>query len=158
MKAGDLLLVRGGTSIEDRIIMAGTRSVYSHVAIGMDGTGKLLAEATHTGIAFADAAKYDGHETRWIDTGLTDDQRIAACRFASSCIGQRYGVGQIAAITVAWLTHGRAFFGVDHTETCSSLCARAMEHAGVDLPKSPELFSPGDLSAFYAVVPRLGKP
>jgi hypothetical protein len=124
----------------------------------MDESGKLLVEATTRGIAFADAAKYDGHETHTIDTGLTDVQRIAACRFASACVGQTYGFGQIAAITLAWLTRGRAFFGVDHTETCSSLAARCLEHAGVDLPKSPELFSPGDLSAFYAVVPRLGGP
>jgi hypothetical protein len=114
-------------------------------------------EATTRGIAFADAAKYDGHETHTIDTGLTEVQRAAACRFASACVGQMYGFGQIAAITLAWLTHGRVFFGVDHTETCSSLVSRCLEHSGVILPKDAELMSPADLSAFYAVVPRLGK-
>lgn len=133
MAAGDLLLVAGGNDWQSRAIRFGTKSHWTHIAVKMDGS-RLLVEATTRGIAFADAAKYDGHETHTIDTGLTDVQRVAACRFASACVGQMYGFGQIAAITLAWLTRGRVFFGVDHTETCSSLAARCLEHAGVDRP------------------------
>jgi hypothetical protein len=70
-RPGDLLLVAGGSDWESRVIRVGTHSHWTHVAIFMDA-GRLLAEATHQGIAFADVAKYD-KQVRWIDTGLTDD-------------------------------------------------------------------------------------
>jgi uncharacterized protein YycO len=158
MAAGDLLLVRGGKSIEDRIIMFGTHSVWSHVAIVMDASGQLLAEATHTGIAFAHIDKYANAETHLIDVGMTDAQRVDACRWTASCIGQRYSRLEIAAIALAWLTHGNIFIGSDKRETCSSYASRHLEHGGTDVPKAPPLMSPGDLSAFYAVMPRLGGP
>jgi uncharacterized protein YycO len=154
VKSGDLLLVKGGTSVEDRIIMFGTRSAWSHVAVIMNAAG-LFAEATHSGIAFAHAEKYARHETHWIDVGLTDEQRAAACRFASSCIGQRYSRLEILAITLAWATHGNIFIGSDKRETCSSFAARVLEHGGLDMPKAPALMSPGDLSAMFDVTPRL---
>jgi hypothetical protein len=158
MKPADLLLVAGGTDWESRVIKFGTRSAWSHVAVIMDTTGQLLAEATHSGIAFAHAQKYDHHETHWIDTGLTDEQRVAACRFASSCVGQRYSRLEILAITLAWATHGNIFIGSDKRETCSSFAARCLEHGGLDLPKAPALMSPGDLSAMFNVIPRSEAP
>jgi hypothetical protein len=158
MRPADLILVRGGTSVEDRIIMLGTRSVWSHVAIAMSSGGRLLAEATHTGIAFADMAKYDHKEIRVIDTGLTDAQRLAACRFASSCIGQRYGTAQIAAITLCWLSGKRLYFGMESTEDCASYAARTIEHGGALLGKAPELFRPRDFADLFDVTPRLGTP
>jgi hypothetical protein len=158
MKAADLLLVKGGTSIEDRIIMAGTRSAWSHIAVIMDMTGQLLAEATHAGIAFAHAEKYARHETHWIDTGLTDEQRVAACRFASSCIGQTYGTAQIIAITACWLTGKRWYWGREGTEDCASFAARCIEHGGALLPCAPELMRPRDFADLFDVTPRLEAP
>jgi hypothetical protein len=158
MTAGDLLLVRGGKSIEDRIIMLGTHSVYSHVAIIMDASGLLLAEATRTGIAFAHIDKYARAETHVIDVGMTDAERVDACRFASSCIGQHYGTAQIVAITACWLSGKRWYFGMENTEDCASYCARALEHGGALLGKAPELYRPRDFADLFNVVPRLGKP
>ncbi len=157
MQAGDLLLLRGGTSLSDRIIKIGTRSVWSHVAISMDGKN-LLVEATHTGIAFADARKYENREVRWIDTGLTEPQRIIACRFASSCVGQTYGTAQIAAIVASWLSGKRWYIGRENTEDCASFAARCIEHGGVILGKSPELYRPRDFADLFNVTPRLERP
>jgi hypothetical protein len=156
-RPGDLLLVAGGNDWESRVIRAGTHSHWTHVAIFMDA-GQLLAEATHSGIAFAHAEKYGRHETHWIDVGLTDDQRAQACRFASSCIGQRYGKMQIAAITLAWLSGQRLYLGMENTETCSSFAARCIEHGGAIIGKAPELFRPRDFADLFNVTPRLEAP
>jgi hypothetical protein len=124
----------------------------------MDATGQLLAEATHSGIAFAHAQKYDHHETHWIDVGLTDEQRVAACRFASSCIGQRYGKMQIGAIVLTWLSGQRLYLGMENTETCASFAARCIEHGGAIIGKAPELFRPRDFADLFNVTPRLEAP
>lgn len=153
---GDLLLVKGGTDLQSRIIMLGTHSVWSHVAVVMSTDG-LLAEATHTGIAFAGAGKYANHETRAIDTGLTGEQRMAACRFASSCVGQRYGKLQIAAIVLAWISGKRWYFGMEGAEDCASYAARVIEHGGALIGKAPELFRPADFAILFDVTPRLGR-
>lgn len=156
MRAGDILLVAGGSDWQSRIIRAGTRSHWTHIAVVMNEGGTLLAEATRKGIAFADAAKYQNHETHWIEAPMTDAQRLAACRFASSCVGQRYGKTQIAAITLCWLTGKRFYFGMENTEDCASYAARIWEHGAVILPKAPELFRPVDFSVLFNVTPRLG--
>jgi hypothetical protein len=156
MKPGDLILVAGGSDWQSRIIRFGTKSHWTHVAIVMDQGGRLLAEATQKGIAFAHAQKYDEKETHWIDTGLTDEQRLTACRFASSCIGQRYGTAQIAAITLCWLSGKRLYFGMEGAEDCASYAGRTLEHGGVLLGKAPELFRPRDFADLFDVTPRLG--
>lgn len=156
-RSGDLILVAGGSDWQSRVIMAGTQSHWSHVAIFMDTAGRLLVEATRKGIAFVDAAKYDGHETHAIDTRLTEEQRIAASRFASSCVGQRYSRLEIAAIMFAWASGKRWYVGTEGAEDCASLCARAMEHAGMVLPKAPALFRPRDFADLFDVTPRLGR-
>lgn len=156
-KAGDLLLVSSNEDWEAKVIHVGTQSHWNHVAIFMSEGGALLAEATRTGIAFADAAKYANVTTRWIDTGLTDAQRVAACRFASSCIGQRYSTPQIAAIVLAWATGKRWYLGREGAEDCASFCARSLEHGGLLLGKSPALYRPRDFSDLFNVTPRLGR-
>jgi len=158
LKAGDLLLVSSNEDWEARVIHWGTNSHWNHVAIVMDTTGQLLAEATRHGIAFAHAEKYRDAQTRWIDTRLTDDQRLDACRFASSCVGQRYATLQIAAITLCWLSGKRFYFGRENEEDCASYAARTLEHGGLVLGKAPELFRPRDFADLFDVTPRLEKP
>lgn len=155
MKAGDLVLVRGGTGIADRIIMFGTHSVWSHVFIVMSDTGKLIAEATQSGIAFADISKYANADTHPIDVGMTDAERLDACRWSASCIGQQYSGLEIGAIALAWATHGHIFFGSDKRETCSSYASRHLEHGGKILARAAPLMSPGNISTMFSVYPRI---
>jgi len=158
MKAGDLLLVSSNEDWEAKVIHVGTQSVWNHVAIFMSEGGALLAEATRKGIAFADARKYANVTTHVIDTQLSGDQRIAACRFASSCVGQRYSTAQIASIMFAWASGKRWFLGRENEEDCASFAARTMEHGGIVLPRTPALFRPRDFADLFDVTPRLEKP
>ncbi len=156
MRAGDLLLVAGGSDWQSRVIMVGTGSHWTHIAGQVEtANGPMLAEATHTGIALAPLDKYQHADTRWIDTHLTDAQRAAACMFALSCVGQRYGFGQIAAITACWLSGKRWFFGREGSEDCASYWGRCLEHAGVILATSPGLMRPADFAILFDVTPRL---
>jgi uncharacterized protein YycO len=152
VREGDLLLVRGGDNLQDRIIRFGTHSVWTHVAVFVGE--KLIVEALSSGISIGRSDRYDPNRSLAIDTNLSDEHRRSIGEFALSRVGERYGSGQIAAITLAWLTHGKLFFGVDNTETCSSLVARCLEHAGLILPKSPELYSPADIAAQFNVLPK----
>jgi hypothetical protein len=158
-RPADLLLVAGGSDWESRVIRFGTRSHWSHICGCVDTPGgPMLAEATQRGIALAPLDKYAHADTHAIDTRLTDDQRAAACAFVLSCVGQTYGFGQIAAITACWLTGKRWFIGREFTEDCASLWARALEHGGVLLPRSPELMRPRDFADLFNVTPRLEAP
>jgi uncharacterized protein YycO len=152
VKEGDLLMVRGGNGLQDRIIRFGTHSVWTHVAVFVGE--KLIVEALSDGVSIGRSDRYDPKKSLIINTNLSDDHRKAIRDFALSRVGERYGSGQIAAITLAWLTHGKIFFGVDNTETCSSLVARCLEHAGLILAKSPELYSPADVAAQFNVFPK----
>jgi hypothetical protein len=150
---GDVLLVAGGMDWQSRAIRIGTHSHWTHCALKMGGT--FLAESTQKGIALVEESKYAGKDTHWIDTGLTQDQRLAACRYASSMTGKRYGKLQIASLVLRWLTHAHLFFAMDDTETCSSYCAKAMEHGEMILPVPAEIFEPADFSRLYHVTPQM---
>jgi cell wall-associated NlpC family hydrolase len=150
MAHGDIILVHEG-SWDSRLIQWATHSHWNHCALIGDGQ---LIEALSSGVQASPLTKYDGIDTATIDTKLDDDGRVEAVAFAVSCIGQGYGWLTIGSAAVALLTNGKLTVGLNGTEICSGLCARALEHAGVILPQAAAQMSPGDLATYFEVTPR----
>ncbi len=150
MAKGDIILVHED-SWDSRLIQTATHSHWNHCALV--GNGELI-EALSSGVQISPITKYDGRDTATIDTKLDDDGRDEAVAFAASCLRQSYGWLTIASSAAALLTNGNVTIGLNGTEICSGLCARALEHAGVILPQAAAQMSPGDLATYFDVMPR----
>jgi uncharacterized protein YycO len=157
MRPGDVLLVHS-TDFQSRLIQWGTHSFWGHCALAVSAFA--MVEATGSGVVASPITKYDGHppgHTRWIDTGLSDAGRDAAAKYALARVGRKYGRMEIASLALGIVTGWHFYFGMDGTDICSGLVGEALERADVTFPKEGTNLTPADISAFYAVVPRLAR-
>lgn len=170
MRPADVLLHRGN-SWTDTIIRWAQRvngyppaaAAVTHVAIVTDTThvssfSGLPHHPRHDyGIIGSIEATHHGTRRRPVSVPLTGGWELApitasaadrehAVRFAESRLGQRYGWVTILSIALHFLTGGRLALGLDGTEICSALVARALEHAGYELPFDPANATPADIA------------
>jgi hypothetical protein len=73
--------------------------------------------------------------------------------FARAAVGWTYGYATFVSIALSCLTGSRWSFGREAEEVCSGLVARALERGSTLFPRDPRGLSPGDLAAFYSVLP-----
>jgi cell wall-associated NlpC family hydrolase len=156
VEPGDLLLVKTNHLVS-RLIRFGQRGYgepyasWNHVAIFV-GDGHIV-EALTKGVVLSPADKYP--DTQIVEVkapglataGCEKAMRVNAVSFARSCVGESYGWLTIAAIALKVLFRGRWQFGVQGTEICSGLCARALERLGYDFnPYDPAELTPAFLA------------
>lgn len=165
-KPADVLLVHS-TDFQSRLIQIGTRSFWGHCALAVSAV--TMVEATGSGVVASPITKYDGRppgHTRWIDTGLPDAGRDAAAKYALARVGRKYNKAEIASIALGILAGWKFTFGISGEDICSGLAGEALERAGVTfdferdgaaISKDGAELTPADISAFYAVVPRLAR-
>ena len=151
MNPGDVLLLRRGTGILDRIVQIVTTSPYYHAAIVIDGG--YLVEARFHGVAMRPVSEYGDRADVFQVLGATDAQREKACEFAKTKLHLPYGwkdilidalnLGLHIPVGYRWKTYG-------HYD-CSALVALAWATAGHPLTLCP-VPTPGELGWSVALV------
>jgi len=134
---GDLVMVRRGNGLFDRLVRFATVSPYFHCAIVAD-RGDLI-EARMGGVARRPVTEYAGRADILSPVGATQAQREAAVAFCQAKLGQPYGYEDILADAL------RLGFHIDtayrwrtwaHMD-CSALVANAWATAGLWLTFEP---------------------
>lgn len=146
MKPGDIVFFRRRDRVS-RIIQLGQWLQYkgrlkpytywTHVAIAVDD--KSIIEASVHGIRVNTIDAFKDHNFVY-DIGASDGDRARVVAFARSCVGETYGWADIITIALSILTNGSVIIGLDGTEICSSLAARALEHANLLLGQDGKPF------------------
>ena len=137
MQPGDVVLVRRGNGLFDRLVRFATVSPYYHAAI-MDDSATLI-EAGMGGVRKVDGDKYAGKSDVLAPAGATAAQREAAVQFARMHVGLRYGWGDIVADALRIGLHvatGYRWRRWKHMD-CSCLVAAAWASAGIWLTDEP---------------------
>ncbi len=143
-KPGDIVLVRRGTGILDKLVQFFTTSPYFHAAMVLEG-GDLI-EAAFGGVRRVDGDKYAGRSDTLSPANATDAQRAAATQWAREKLLLGYGWHDILADALRLGLHvpvGYRWRTWRHLD-CSCLCAAAWATAGLPLTFVPAP-SPGDL-------------
>ncbi len=137
---------------------------FTHAALVVDpdpdSGAPRLVEAMGTGIHVAPAAKYEPKWFAYIDIGADDDDRRQMVEFAmrEAELQEKYGTVQIMSIAGSLVTGGRLTVGMDGSEICSSLVAKALRCAGYWWERGPEehrivvdetYLTPADLAASF---------
>ena len=144
MNPGDVLLLRRGTGILDRIVQIVTTSPYYHAAIVVDGG--YLVEARFHGVAMRPVSEYGDRADVFQVLDATDAQRAAAVQWAQLHWGTPYGWRTILIDTARIGLHlpiGYGWRRLSHLD-CSCFVTAAWWQAGVPLTFVPAP-TPGDL-------------
>lgn len=134
---GDLIMVRRGSGVFDRLVRFATTSPYFHAAIVDDP--QTLIEAGMGGVRRVDGDKYDGRSDVLAPKGATSADRELAVQFARMHVGLSYGWGDIVADALRIGLHvptGYRWRKWKHMD-CSCLVAAAWASAGVPLTFEP---------------------
>lgn len=161
LQPGDFILTHG-RSWMGKLIRFGERLRYrgpnhkytrwNHVALIVDANGSLI-EADEGGVHRAQLSKYRAVEFYLVRIEASDEARAHAVEFAEWSLDQSFGWLNLISITLSLLTGIKLEIGLDHQETCASLVARALEHAGKILETDPARTMPADLAMQFHVEP-----
>lgn len=158
-RPGDFILTHS-PHLVSRLIRVGQRlrmrgpdrafAHWSHCAIVVDAEGGLV-EAEARGVQRAPFSKYRAIEYHLVRLGgeVSEEQRAAAAAFAAGCVGEPFGFGELAAISLSLLTGLRFDFGHEAHDICSGLVARALERAGARFDRPADQMLPADLAKAY---------
>jgi hypothetical protein len=162
---GDIVLTHGDKPVMkairfgERIKYHGSDQRYAywnHTFIVTTAEGGII-EAKHGNVNRNMIKEYEPKWYAVINPKLSDDRRADMIKFAESCLGQDYGFLTILGIG-AWIaTGGHLTFGLAGTEICSQLVGRSLEHAGMVLPKDPQVTMPADIAKMFDVKIELRK-
>ena len=136
MIPGDVILVRRGNGLFDKLVRFATVSSYFHCAIVDDAN--TLIEAAFGGVRRVPSTKYDG-KSDVLTVNATPAQREAAVQFARWHVGLPYGWGDVVADALRIGLHvptGYRWRAWRHMD-CSCLCAAAWAAAGIPLTFEP---------------------
>jgi hypothetical protein len=166
-RPGDFVLIHGrdwGSRVIRWALRHGLRdrggprlAHWSHAALVVSFAGHIV-DVGPRGVSLHHLGNYRDHEYHYVATAASAAQRLAAVRYARSCVGQPYarlGFAALALNTVAGLpclAHSR---GRHH---CVSLVAHALARAGETFPRAPEAMTPADLARHYGVTPARSLP
>src|SRR5204862_7310721 len=91
----------------------------------------------------------------FVDPWTTENQRDPrqAVAFAERLVGQAFGFGEMAAISVSLLSSRRLAFTRKSHLICSVLVARALERTDAVFELDPSAMLPADLAKHYGVKP-----
>lgn len=141
---GDVVLVRRGTGVFDKLVQWGTCSPYFHAAIVVSETD--LIEARMSGVKRNSIAEYAGRSDVLSVAQADPAQRKQAVAWAESKLLLGYGWRDILADVLRIGLHiptGYRFWHWKHFD-CSCLVTAAWRAAGIELTLAPAP-SPADL-------------
>lgn len=162
-RPGDVLLTHGD-SLFNRLTQLGqglrihgadrTYTWFTHAALVVGEHGELV-EVTGSGIATANASKYQPKDYAVVHTGAQPDDVKQIIDFAEWALRERshYGWLTIASIALTCLTGAKFRFFVDGEFICSGFVARAAERTGAIFSRDPAHVTPADLAKYYRVTP-----
>lgn len=153
-------LIRFGESLRYRSNDDKPYAWFNHAAVVISpdpDTGEpRVAEALGSGIQKSHASKYRPEWFAYIDVGADHSDRDEIVQFAEreAELHEQYGFLQIASIAVSLLVGGRLTIGMDGSEICSALAARALRGAGYWWERSSQIvgetcLTPADLAAGF---------
>lgn len=153
-------LIRFGEKLRYRSKEEEPYTWFNHAAIVVSPDPKTdeprLAEALGKGIEANLAAKYSPEWFAYIDIGATKDDRDQIVEFAEREVALHapYGALQIASIAGSLITSGRVTVGMDGSEICSALVAKALRGAGYWWERERRIvdetyLTPADLAASF---------
>ncbi len=168
---GDVILTHSPHGLFGRLIRFGEKLRYrskedepytwfNHAAIVISPdpeTGKpRLAEALGDGIKTNPASKYLPEWFAYIDIGADNPDRDEIVEFAEreAELHTEYGSIQIASIAMSLIAGGRLTVGMDGSEICSALVAKALRGAGYWWERGGRIvdekyLTPADLAASF---------
>ncbi|HEX8982653.1 MAG TPA: hypothetical protein VF792_07785 [Ktedonobacterales bacterium] len=158
---GDFILTHGNSWL-GRLIRVGERlrfrgpdrryTRWNHAALLVDSDGGLI-EADESGVHRAQISKYTAVEYYLVRIQASNDERTHAVQFAEWSLHQSFGWLNIISIALSLVTGIKLDLGLGSQETCSSLVARSLEHAGKIMETDPARAMPADLAKQYYVEP-----
>ncbi len=168
---GDVILTHTPNSLFGHLIRFGEKLRYrskedepytwfNHAAIVITPdpeTGKpRVAEALGDGIKASPASKYLPEWFAYIDVGADKGDRDEIVQFAEREVELHAGYGsiQIASIAMSLIAGGRLTVGMDGSEICSALVAKALRGAGYWWERDGRIvdetyLTPADLAASF---------
>jgi len=160
---GDFILTHRSGPIP-RLIRAGQRlrfrgpdrtyAHWSHSALIVDAQGAIV-EAEASSVRRDHLSRYKDSEYHVVHLGDTANERDRrqAVAFAERLVGQAFGFGEMAAISVSLLSSRRLAFTRKSHLICSVLVARALERTDAVFELDPSAMLPADLAKHYGVKP-----
>jgi len=153
-------LIRLGESLRDRSKEDKPYAWFNHAAVVIspdsDNGKPRVAEALGSGIQKSPASKYSPDWFAYIDVDANQGDRDQIVQFAQreAEVNEQYGYLQIATITVSLLLGGRLTVGMDGSEICSALAAKALRGAGYWWERGGQIvdetyLTPADLAAGF---------
>lgn len=153
-------LIRFGERLRYRSREDAPYAWFNHVAVVISPdpeTGKpRLAEALTSGTKITPAGRYLPEWFAYIDVGASQADRDQVVDFTEkeATLHAEYGWLQIMSITMSLLAGGRLTIGMDGSETCSALAARALRGAGYYWERGGRIIqetylTPADLAASF---------
>ncbi len=137
MQPGDVVLVRRGNGLFDKLVRFATVSPYYHAALVADG-GDVIEARLH-GVVRRPASEYAGRCNVLVPDGVTPADRAQAVAFAQSKVGLPYGWGDILADALRLGLHidtGYRWRAWKHLD-CSCLVTAAWASQGIWLTEEP---------------------
>jgi uncharacterized protein YycO len=161
-RPGDFILTHRRQLISDCIAL-GQRRVYrkpeqrafchwSHTAMIVGTKGEII-EALAAGVVEDNIERYASIEYHVVTCLDETVDRVRACEFAHSRLGEHYGFTEIAALTFTALLGMRVALGIEGQAICSGLVGMSLEHAGLELPREGWRMMPADLAATFGATP-----
>jgi hypothetical protein len=166
-RPGDFILIRGrdwGSRLIRWAQRYGARgwarrdlAHWSHAALVTSFDGHIV-EVGPRGVVLQHLSKYRACEYHYVAVAATVKQRVAAVRYARSCLGQPYARLGFAALALATLIGVPCVVPGGGRHHCVSLVARALREAGATFDRGPEAMTPADLAEHYRVTPDAFSP
>ena len=146
----------GATTTLGKLIQAGERARFgnsdfarwTHSTLIVSATGD-ICEAIESGVALDNIAKYRGSDYMIVHVDASTTQRELACGFATTRVGDRYGIVNFIGLAFQALFGWTLSVHMDGQFICSGLVSRATEKYIDAYPRSPENMMPGDLAYFW---------
>lgn len=158
---GDFLLTHGD-SWTSRLIRIGQAirfhgrsarfTYWNHVALFVDDQGTIV-EAIGSGVVKRSVHVYDRAERTIVRIDASTEDRFEAARFATKCVGARYGKLTIISIGLTLLTGTKLSFGIEGQYICSGLVSRALERTTAIFRKDTSHIMPAELAQKFKVPP-----
>lgn len=154
LKVGDIGLTAGTDRIDDLIRFAESRRYgrksmearWSHAFIvTSELDGGAVTEAVSHGVVRNPLSRFATTAHVIYRPNYPEGGARLAANFVAFKVGDRYGYIEIASLALALLTQTKVRFGVEGQYICSGLVGAALDHAGLDMPDSPEWCTPADI-------------
>jgi uncharacterized protein YycO len=143
---GDILFVRGGPGLSDRLICWKTRGPFVHAAVDL-GDGTVIESHWRTGVR-VNPVNYAGSIAYSLPT--TTPKIEAGIAWLHSHVGDPYGWSDILDNIITLFLPRSLIVSQQHGFDCSDLVARYIDVAGGlelgSLLDAPSLISPNDLA------------